>query len=227
MPIYSLREYAASRKARGLPGGSHVAVSKAIAGGRLAPPAIRRKGTTWVVVDLTEADRQWAANTLPRLDGQSLGLTVQPLPSDDRGRSGVEEQPPPPPPDLPPPPSRRETLAHAEAIIENGATRRGGIPSYAASKQRKAAIDAQLAALELARQRGLMVPIEEIRRRLFPRIRAARDLAMAAESRMVDSVAALFGGASLEQRRELSELLKAELRGLCDKIREIDPDALS
>jgi hypothetical protein len=58
--------YARHRQERGLPGGSHQAVLKAIADGRISAPAVRREGVQWLIEpDL--ADRQWAERTIQRV----------------------------------------------------------------------------------------------------------------------------------------------------------------
>jgi hypothetical protein len=196
----NLKEYAAHRRDAGLRGTSHVAVLKAINSGRLVPPAIRKRGKAWDI-NPAEADRQWAANTLVIGEAELLEQPPEPLPA-------------------------RELQQHAEFLHQAEVRQRGGIPPIGESRAKKVAIEVQIQALELARQKGLMIPIEDVQRRLFPRIRAARDRAMAAEARITDSACAIFGGATQDQRRELSDLLTAELRGLCDKIREIDADAI-
>jgi len=58
----NLAEYAGHRKAKGLRGGSHVAVLKAIQSGRLTSPAVSRNGRNWII-DPSLADAQWADNT--------------------------------------------------------------------------------------------------------------------------------------------------------------------
>lgn len=58
-PPLSVRAYAARRKTLGLPGGSHQAVIRAIAGGRLRN-ALTPDGK---IADPELADREWAANT--------------------------------------------------------------------------------------------------------------------------------------------------------------------
>jgi hypothetical protein len=60
----NLSQYARHRKARGLRGGTHVAVLKAIEAGRLTPKAARREGDAWVI-NPDIADREWGSNTDP------------------------------------------------------------------------------------------------------------------------------------------------------------------
>jgi hypothetical protein len=76
----NLAEYAGHRKARGLRGGSHVAVLKAIQSGRLTSPAVIRNGRNWII-DPSLADAQWADNT----DQGNVG---------ERSRPQAETQPP-------------------------------------------------------------------------------------------------------------------------------------
>lgn len=61
MPEISLRKYAESRKARGLPGGSLSAVQRAVAGQRVTLTAAGK-------IDPVVADRQWLENSATRPD---------------------------------------------------------------------------------------------------------------------------------------------------------------
>ena len=61
----NLREYSRSRKQRGLPGGTHTAVRKAIITGRIRDSVtVTRKGSrTTVEIDAAAADAEWDKNT--------------------------------------------------------------------------------------------------------------------------------------------------------------------
>lgn len=69
-----LRAYAAWRKGRGLDGGSHPAVNKAITSGRISPPAA---ATGWL--DFARADDEWARNTKDQHLGDRPAETAEPL----------------------------------------------------------------------------------------------------------------------------------------------------
>lgn len=69
----SLRAYARSRKARGLPGGTHRAVQRAIESGRIAE-AVDDDG----LIDPELADRLWAENTRPSLARGAAGTSTPP-----------------------------------------------------------------------------------------------------------------------------------------------------
>ena len=56
MPLMGLREYARYRRAKGLPGGSAAAVTKAISSGRINRTSDGR-------IDSELADRSWKLNT--------------------------------------------------------------------------------------------------------------------------------------------------------------------
>lgn len=62
--LMSMREYAASRKARKLSGGTHVAVRKAIQSGRLVE-SVRQGSKGQALIDAEVADREWDARTDP------------------------------------------------------------------------------------------------------------------------------------------------------------------
>lgn len=60
-----MRAYAATRKARGLSGGTHRSVAKAIAAGRLERSVVFRDGRQWIDAEL--ADEEWDNRTDPTL----------------------------------------------------------------------------------------------------------------------------------------------------------------
>ena len=60
--LLNLREYGSHRKANGLRGQSHAAVLQAIHTGRIAEPAVFKRGCHWFI-DPALADKQWAVNT--------------------------------------------------------------------------------------------------------------------------------------------------------------------
>ena len=70
MPISSLRAYARSRKARGLPGGSPAAVGKAVAAGRI----VRRPDGQ---IDQDQADADWLRNTQERCPADGSRSTAK------------------------------------------------------------------------------------------------------------------------------------------------------
>lgn len=61
----SLKEYAKSRKARGLPGGSTTAVSRAIRSGRLTARSVVLVDGDPKILSAAAADEEWRANTRP------------------------------------------------------------------------------------------------------------------------------------------------------------------
>jgi hypothetical protein len=70
MPLLTLRGYAASRKARGLSGGSPAAVAKAINAGRITRQGDGR-------IDSQVADVQWMKNTEPRAQSERPSQCVR------------------------------------------------------------------------------------------------------------------------------------------------------
>ena len=132
----NLQQYGDHRKALGLRGTSHVAVIKAIQAGRLAPPAVTRKGRGWEI-NAELADQQWADATDPT----------------ERGTGHHRGEEPPPaaePPPTKPPPQRQEP----------GAPK--GVPPRAVSESVLAAVKAKRETMALHRDEKKLLPRDQV-----------------------------------------------------------------
>jgi hypothetical protein len=84
MASYSLRQYAAHRRAAALPGGTLAAVQKALRAGRITATRGR--------IDPEQADRDWAVNTDPSYQRLVVDLEGVPAAGDsgfDRARAAL------------------------------------------------------------------------------------------------------------------------------------------
>lgn len=145
----SLAAYARRR------GVSHVAVSKAIASGRLSASVIRDERGAPKIADPDLADREWSANTRPRVDRQ---------PADPR-----------PHPAAPPAPA-------TEAPRQRPGPR---VPDYNESRARREAALADMAELEVAERRGSLVPVDEARAEVQQRYTLVRTRLLGVPARVV------------------------------------------
>jgi len=179
----NLQAYAAHRKAQGLRGQSHVAVLKAIETGRLMEPAVRKVGNRWHI-DPALADAQWAGNT----DTSHAPDPPEPI-----------EAEPPEPPTAPATP-RRATRARQPHIGGNG-------PSLAEAKRAQAVYKAERERLALMREKGELVPAEDVKTRWYEHGRAIRDNLISIPDRIASQLAAST------DTREVHQLLSQEITG--------------
>lgn len=172
----SRRAYAAYRKERGLPGGSHTAVNKAIETGRITLGA---DGS----LDPAVADAQWLASTdqaqqrSPESQQQGVERARETLAADER---------------RPVPAAAVEAVQQGmsgEAAQDAGMT--GGI-TYTKAKAAKEAIMAQLAQLRLKKERKLVVEREPARLDVYDLARQYRDHWVQLPARVAATLAAEF-----------------------------------
>lgn len=171
----SMREYAQHRKDKGLTGGSHQAVSKAIKDGRLTDRSIERRGRRWLI-DPERADAEWAAMT-----------TASKLRDPDAIAEGKRS-------------AKRNAPAQPGLFGELGDDLAGLEPSRLAgaeSGQTKAALDrvqtavrTKLLLLELKERTGELVNKADVSSAVFGIFRQAREELLQVPERISDLVAA-------------------------------------
>lgn len=152
--LLSLSAYARSRKERGLPGGSHEAVRKAIASGRLTGASFVHVGAR-KKINPEKADLEWASNTDP---------VAQRDPESAKGGAGDGLFP-----DASPPrPSRGPS---PEESAEQARVRR----ATANAQALRVKYGAQRAKLQFEREAGNLVDADTVRRKSFELARGMRD----------------------------------------------------
>lgn len=191
MTPISLTAYA---KRRGV---SPVAVSKAVTTGRLTASVVRDERGAPKIADPDLADREWAANTRPRID-----------------------HPPAPAAEGPPPaPRSRRQSRHAvpmAAVAEDDDPARPRVPDYNESRARREAALADMAELEVAERRGALVPVDEARAEVRERYTRVRTRLLGVPSRVAQRLPHVAG----EVVPFLDELLREALEELA-----LDEDA--
>jgi hypothetical protein len=178
MAPLSLSAYA---KRRGV---SHVAVSKAIAAGRLTASVVRDDRGAPKIADPELADREWAANTRPRIDHPAADLAGEP-----------------------PDPRPRTPRASAPAP---DASPRGHVPDYNESRARRESALADMAEIEVAERRGELVPVDEARADVVSRFTVVRTRLLGVPSRVAQRLPHL----AVEVVPILDELLREALEEL-------------
>lgn len=172
----SRRAYAAHRKERGLPGGTDMAVRKAITSQRIT---VEADGT----IDAAKADAQWASTTdqafqrSPEAQQQGVERARETLAADERRAvpaAAVEAV---------------QQGMSGEAAQDAGMT--GGI-TYTKAKAAKEAIMAQLAQLRLKKERKLVVEREPARLDVYDLARQYRDHWVQLPARVAATLAAEF-----------------------------------
>jgi hypothetical protein len=146
-------EYAASRKARGLSGGTKQAVCKAVDEKRISSFGPDK------LIDRELADRQWEKNTRVRATaGQQLAPS--PAGSDLVDLAGL------PPVDLPSDPA-------GAAAGEGGQLHTD--PGYQLSRSRQAAADARTAEIKLAELEGSLIRVDPVKAELAAMLAPVRE----------------------------------------------------
>lgn len=155
-------QYARSRKARGLSGGSREAVRRAVDAGRISAFGPDKQ------VDPTLADRQWAANTQVRAN------TVPVAPPADSGGAPAGG-------DLvdlaaadPPLAPAGESGADSQVAGPEGGQLQAD-PEYQRSRSRQAAADARTAEIKLAELEGSLVRIDQVKAELAAMLAPVRE----------------------------------------------------
>ncbi len=184
----SIREYAAHRLARGLPGGSKHSVQKALAAGRISRTEKKK-------IDPEVADGEWAANSAPRLHRDHNA----PAP-----RAALKSDLAPPPASRRRPP-RAPTNNDADEALEP-------TPDYARSRAIREDYNARIARLEYEEAAGNLVARGAVGREQFRLARDTRNNVLAVPSRLDATLAAETDPA--EVRRILTEDLIRALDGV-------------
>lgn len=154
----SNRQYAAHRKALGLPGGSHVAVGKAIRAGRISDAVGEDEK-----IDFAKADALWSRNT-DAIQGA-------------RNPAGVKKGAAVPPPAPEPAPA----LAPAAAAAVGKEKEK---PSLVEAQTMRAIYAANREKLAFEKESGSKIDANETKVLAFNRARAARNSLMAAGARI-------------------------------------------
>ena len=181
----NLQQYANHRKALGLRGTSHVAVLKAIQAGRLAPPAVTRKGRGWEI-NAELADQQWADATDPKERGAGY----------HRG-----EEPPPDAKPLPPtkPPPQWQEPGNPK-----------GVPPRAVSESVLAAVKAKRETMALHREEKKLLPRDQVEKAMADNYTIIRTKLLALPTRARQRIPHL----TLEEVAILDELQREALEDL-------------
>lgn len=169
----SRRAYAVHRKERGLPGGSHTAVNKALETGRIA---LEPDGT----IDPAKADAQWERGTNAAFQ-RSDDSIAQGL---DRARETVsaDERRP-----VPAAAAAAVQAAPSEAAADLGV---GQAVTYAKARAAREAIMAQQAKLRLQVMRGELVDRKAATHHVFDLARKERDHWLQLPARVAANMAA-------------------------------------
>ena len=168
---FSQREYAAHRKAEGLPGTTHQAVSKAIRDGRLTAASYQRKGKRYLI-DPVAADAEWAAGTLGSRtrDGQAL--------SESRA-AAVQRV------------DTGERTLFGDPILETQQGDSDGNPTSKADLDREhVRIRSELLALDLKERQGELVNKADVSTAVFTAFRQVREELLQLPERVADFAAA-------------------------------------
>lgn len=206
MKELSVGEYAASRRARGLPGGTRRAVQKAIETDRISM-AVRKDGQGRFWINPPGADREWEANTgRPRggaLVSEGLGHLEK-----EGGAGGSEMA------DLPP------------MSKKNGKSPLTLIQAQTA----KAEGEAHLKRLQVRRLEGELVDRERVQGFVFRLFRSERDAWMSWPARVdgqiagqINAILANNGGIT---QREVNLILDGHVRQHLTELGKIDLDQI-
>lgn len=166
-------EYARSRKARGLPGGSREAVRRAVDAGRISAFGPDK------LIDPELADRQWAKNTQVRAStGPAPAATGQVQDGDPVDRASAE----------------LETGAGTDAAAAPTQAGEGeqlqADPGYQQSRSRQAAADARTAEIKLAELEGALVRIDQVKASLAAMLAPVREGLLQIPARLAPLLAA-------------------------------------
>jgi hypothetical protein len=172
-------EYARSRKARGLSGGTKQAVKKAVDESRISAFGPDK------LIDADLADRQWAKNTRPRAANDAL-----PVGDLTPGADLVDQAAAPasPGPDA-------EPAAPSSSLAAD--------PGYQESRAREAAADARLKELRLAEEEGQLVRIDQVRAELASKLAPVREALLQIPARLGPLLAAQTDAARIQTMLEV------------------------
>jgi hypothetical protein len=190
----SLTAYA---KRRGV---SPVAVSKAVAAGRLSASVTRDDRGAPKIADPELADREWTANTRPRIDHPPAAP-----------RAPVADREPSPEP--PPPPDRPRLAPVSAPALDD-------VPDYNESRARREAAAARkevahadIAEMDRDERRGELVSVAEARADVIDRFAIVRTRLLGIPSRVAQRMPHVAG----EVVPVLDDLLREALEELADE----------
>ncbi|MGY6704898.1 elements of external origin [Roseinatronobacter sp.] len=195
----SIRAYAQSRAARGLPGGSHTAVRKAIAAGRVTPEA---DGT----IDPERADAQWSGQTDPAKQ-RGAGSADARNTADGADNATPAERPVP----------QAAIDAVQDTLGETGeAPAPGGQVTFMRARLATEVLKAQLQKEQLKRVRGEVVDRNKAVAMVFDLARKERDAWTGWPARVAANMAAELGVEAHELEQVLDHYLREHLGELAE-----------
>ena len=179
-------DYARSRKARGLPGGSRKAVHAAVSDGSIDAFGPDK------LIDPELADRQWAQNRRARVTTQTAAAAPggDLLPAEQSAGAAATDPGPGAAPAAPPPPA-----------ADTG---------YSAARARREKAEADLAEMNARKMRGELVGWEDVARGGFEVGRELRDTLESSVNGLAAELAAI-GNAE-----QCAEILRRHNRAVCD-----------
>lgn len=164
--LLTISEYARSRKARGLSGGTKQAVHKAIEEKRISAFGPDK------LVDEALADSQWGRNTRARV------AQGAPAPSADAGRPDL--------PDL-----AAAAVVPTAPVPDQASQQLHGEPGYLKSRAAQAEADARIAQMRAAELEGALVRIDQVRAQLASQLAPVREGLLQLPARLAPALAAL------------------------------------
>lgn len=181
----SRRAYAAHRKERGLPGGTHTAVNKAIETGRIK---VLADGS----IDPAAADAQWNLATNPALQRPTEAITQ----GIERARDNPEAEE-----------QRPVSQGALDAVREGSAE---GL-TYTRARAAKEAVMAQLAQIRLKKERSLLVDRAACKADVYDLARKERDHWLQLPARAAANLAAEFEVDAHAMEMALDRLIRGHL----------------
>jgi hypothetical protein len=168
--MLTISDYARSRKARGLSGGTKQSVHKAIEQGRVKAYGPEK------LIDPEMADLQWEKNTRARASMSAAAVSGEsPATGDGRGR-----------PELP-----ELAAAAANSTPEAApAQQLHAEPGYLRSRATQAEADARIAQMKAAELEGQLVRIDQVRAQLAAQLAPVREAFQQLPSRIASALAA-------------------------------------
>lgn len=193
----SIRAYAQSRAVRGLPGGSHTAVRKAIASGRVTPEP---DGT----IDPERADAQWSGQTDP---AKQRGETAGGATKGPASSTTPSERPVP----------QAAIDAVQDTLTESGQEPApGGQVTFMRARLATEVLKAQLQKEQLKRVRGEVVDRNKAVAMVFDLARKERDAWIGWPARVAANMASELGVEAHELEQVLDRYLREHLAELAE-----------
>lgn len=167
--LLTISDYARSRKARGLSGGTKQAVSKAIAEKRISAFGPDK------LIDPQLADTQWDRNTRARVTTTAPAPDAEPAPDASDAR-----------PDLP----ELAAAAAPSAAADAPPQQLHGDPGYLRSRAAQAEADARIAQMKAAELEGHLVRVDQVRAQLASQLAPVREGLLQLPARLASVLAA-------------------------------------